>query len=130
LYSAFKKYDPKIGNYFPRYDRNIDGAISWILDNTERTDAFVALTAENSDLALLMEHRPVYLGYIGHVSHLGLNWRERYNRSLQLFKANQPINEVKYLFWGPVERRYFGEPAFPFEQLYRDNNVVIYKQGE
>ncbi len=126
LTSAYAKYDPGRGNYFPRYDRRIDSAVSWIEKNTKKSDRFAVLNADGQDMALLMEKRPIFLGFIGHVSHLGLNWRDRYNAINHLFLAGKTPANIDYIFYGPVERKYYPEAFLPFRPAYRDAEVTIY----
>ncbi len=125
--AARAKYDPAKGGYYPRHDIRLDKAMAWIADNTGDTDCFMAVTAENNDLALVMQERPVYLGYIGHVAHLGLSWQERYNNITKTYRMNLAPDEVDYIFYGPVEKKYFpnARPSFPV--VFQDENVVIYK---
>jgi len=125
--ATYNKYDPKNGQYYPRYDDRLTASLEWIRDQTETDDLFVALTPDGNDLALLMQYRPVYLGYIGHVIHLGIDCRSRFDNMTDLFRKNIYPDEVDYVFYGPIERLYFPAFAPQLEAAYEDDHVTIYK---
>jgi len=125
--SAYQKYNPDAGDYYARYDDRIQGAVGWLVENTESSAVIAALTADERDLALIMEKRPVYLGYIGHLGHLGLDWKPRYENTFRLFSSGIAPPEVDYIFYGPVERRYFPNAILPFDTVYSDKAVVLYQ---
>jgi len=125
--AAFDKYDPRQSHYYPRYDPRQDQAMEWISSNTDGDDCFLALTADDKDIALVMVERPVYLGYIGHLAHLGLDWTERYNRTMQIFHGQPPPPEIDYIYYGPVEKTYFPGSSPPGRVVYRDSFVTILK---
>ncbi len=127
LISACQKYDPATAAYFPRFDNRIVSAEKWTLENTAKGDRFLAFNADQQDLALVMEYRPVYLGYIGHLAHLNLEWRDRYNLTLQFYKNGFSPAEVDYIFYGPVERKYFPEARLSGAIVYKDEFVTIIK---
>lgn len=127
LFSAYDKYNPREGRYYPRYDSRLDGAINWVSENTGQGDAFMALTVEQSDIGLIMQHRPVYLGYIGHVSHLGLNWEKRYDNTIKTYRMGQAPDGIDYIFYGPTERKYFPNAHLPYREAYRDSSVSIFR---
>ncbi len=130
IISAFDKYNPDKKNYFPRYDNRLNSAEEWISKNTDKEEIFAALTVDEREMALIMEYRPVYLGYVGHLAHLGINIRPRYNNITKLFRMNVIPDEVDYIFYGPLERRYF--PGFypPLQRVYSDSFIVIYRAGQ
>ncbi|UCD95104.1 MAG: hypothetical protein JSU69_03375 [Candidatus Zixiibacteriota bacterium] len=127
IVSAYGKYNPHNRNYYPRYDSRLDRSINWVLDNTDDDDVFLALLLDNTDLALIMQHRPVYLGYIGHVAHLRLNWQDRYNQFVKMFATGQAPKEVGYIYFGPVENKYFPEAHLSYPIVYQDEQGKIYK---
>ncbi|MFH2034790.1 MAG: hypothetical protein ABIJ45_00160 [Candidatus Zixiibacteriota bacterium] len=127
IYESYDKYNPQKGGYYPHYDGRVQSSIEWIKQNTEPNDVFIAMTTEDNELAFLMESRPVYLGYAGHVAHLGYNWKERHDNMVRLYNMGMPIKNVNYLYYGPIERRYFPGAQIPFEIAHRDNYVTIYK---
>jgi len=127
LYSSYEKYNPDKYNYYPRADSLQTNAIDWIKNNTEKSDVFAALTADANQLALVMLDRPTYLGYVGHVSHLGIDWRERYNKLISLYGTGRKISGVDYIYYGPVERALFPMASLRFPIVYSDANVTIYK---
>ncbi len=122
---AFQKYDPHTGGYVPRYDHRLDKATAWVLENTRRQAVFLALMADGHDLALIALERPVYLGYAGHVSHLGLSWQPRANATIRAFTTGSAPPEVDYIFYGPVEKKYFPEATLPVDVVYEDEEVTI-----
>jgi len=127
IIACYSKYNPNKGDYYPRYDSRLDKAVSWINQNTDQNDCFMAVTADSHDMALVMQSRPVYLGFIGHVSHLGLSWRERYNNITKAYRMSLPPPEVDYIFYGPVESKYFPHIRLTLPVAYQDEHVLIYK---
>jgi hypothetical protein len=127
LISSYNKYDPAKRHYFPRYDSRIDKAVNWIEENTKKNSTFMALTADENDLGFIMQNRPVYLGYIGHISHLGLNWRPRYDDLLKLYKMGKIPSGVDYIFYGPLEKKYFPQAPIKLPICYQDNFVEIFR---
>lgn len=128
LSSSYQKYDPHRGNYFPRADSRLKPAFDWIRANTAPDDCFFSLTADGTDMALVMALRPVYLGYISHLSHLGIRWQERYNATLHFGETGEAPEEVRYIFYGPVEQRYFPNVSPRYPVVYRDSVVTIYSR--
>jgi hypothetical protein len=127
VYSAFDKYNPKHGIYFPRYDSRQLDALEWVKQNTSEDDVFLALTADTKDMAYIMEYRPVYMGYIGHVAHLGLDWQSRYNATMEAWAGKALPEEVDYIYYGPVEKKYFPDFVAHIPQVYRDSFALIYR---
>jgi hypothetical protein len=127
IISSYDKYATSHRHYFPRYDTRIDKAVAWIKDNTKSNSTFMALTADNNDLGLIMQYRPVYLGYIGHISHLGLNWRPRYDDLVKLYKIGKIPSGIDYIFYGPLEKKYFPQAPIKLPICYQDNFVEIFK---
>lgn len=125
--ASWGKYNPCKGGYYPHYDARLEKATEWVKANTDKSACFMAVTADTDDMALIMQKRPVYLGYIGHVAHLGLSWRERYNNITKTYRMNIAPPEVDYVFYGPVEKKYFPKARLDFPVVYQDDNVVIYK---
>mgnify|MGYP001231014087 CR=1 FL=1 len=123
--AGYQKYTPFKGDYYPRTDTQIKPALAWIKENTASEASFLALTADEKELALVMEYRPVYIGYIGHLAHLGLNWKERYDQTISSFQTGRVPQEVDYIFYGPVERKYFPMASLIGAVVYKDNNVSI-----
>lgn len=124
---AWDKYDPARGDYVPRHDRRLDNARRWIAQNTDPTSAFLTLMPDATDLSLMMEDRPVYLGYTGHVAHLGLPWTERAHRTIQTYAGGDPPDEVDYVFYGPVERTYIPDPQISLPVAYHDQAATIFR---
>jgi len=130
LISAYQKYSSSKGDYYPRHDLSLNKSVEWIQKNTGKDDTFMALTADEKDLALIMQIRPVYLGYIGHLSHLGLPWETRYNATLQFFQSGIAPENVDYAFYGPVEKKYFpnaGAVLSKYPIAYQDSAVTIFR---
>ncbi|UCD16707.1 MAG: hypothetical protein JSV44_09630 [Candidatus Zixiibacteriota bacterium] len=124
--ASYQKYNPERKNYFPRYHTTTDASVEWILRHTDDSDIFVSLTADEVDLGLIMQHRPVYLGYIGHLGHLGLDWKPRYEATIRLFSSGLAPPDCDYIFYGPVERKYFPVANLPFDTAYHDDIVTIF----
>ncbi|SYZ72669.1 membrane hypothetical protein [Candidatus Zixiibacteriota bacterium] len=129
LLAAYQKYNPFRGDYYPRSDSRVRPALNWIAKNTPEGASFLALTADEKDLALVMEERPVYIGYIGHLAHLGINWKERYDKTILAFQSGQIPPEADYVFYGPVERKYFPGASFAGATIYQDRDVSIIKSS-
>ena len=130
IIAGFSKYNPENRHYFPRYDDRIENAVSWLKQNTPEDAVIMALTADNNDLGLVMQTRPVYLGYIGHISHLGLDWKPSYDNSVRLYSGGLIPKGIDYIFYGPVERKYYPGFNLSLDISYRDNNAIIYKVPE
>jgi len=124
---AWQKFDPGKRAYYPRVDERLNGAETWIRNNTKYDTCFLAVTADESNMALIMEYRPVYLGAVGHLAHLGLNWKPRYDEILRTFAGGPPPEIVNYIFYGPVERKLFPNPSLNFPIVYEDRDVSIYR---
>jgi hypothetical protein len=127
IFACYGKYDPAKRDYYPRYDNRLEPGLKWIKEHTEPEESFLAMTADETDLALVMEYRPVYLGYIGHLSHLGLAWQERYDAVINLMETGQFPSGVDYFFYGPVERKYFHNIRLPDSPVYQDNYISLYR---
>ena len=127
LISSYDKYNPDSRHYYPRYDFRIEKAVNWIKENTAQNSVFMALTADENNLGLIMQDRPVYLGYIGHVSHLGLQWHQRYDDLLKLYKIGSVPKNVDYIFYGPIEKKYFPNTPIKLPTCYNDEYVEIFK---
>lgn len=121
-----QKFKPSVRAYYPRIDHRIEPAIAWARENTAEDAAFLAVTADARDIALIMTYRNVYLGAIGHMGHLGLNWPERYKNTVDAFGAGPVPPEVDYIFYGPVEKKYFPGARIDLPEVYRDRDVTIY----
>jgi hypothetical protein len=128
LYAVYDKYDPRKWGYYPRYETSQTRSFDWIRENTKRGSTFMALTADEHDLGLLMQIRPVYLGYIGHISHLGINWRDRYNDITRTYRMGIAPDEVEYIYYGPIEKKYYPDARLPFTEVFRDEQVTIYSR--
>ncbi len=127
LISSYDKYNPDNRHYYPRYDSRMDKAIDWIKDNTAKNSTFMALTADENDLGLIMQYRPVNLGYIGHISHLGLQWRQRYDDLLKSYKLGIIPKNIDYIFYGPIEKKYFPNAPIKLPACYKDDYVEIFR---
>ncbi len=127
LYSGFEKYYPGHKNYYPRYDDRQNAAINWVTHNTSKNDVFLALTADADHLAYVMEDRPVYMGFIGHLAHLGLDWQSRYNATGRAWSGGPIPPDVDYIYYGPLEREYFPGFKTGMQEVYKDSSVTIYR---
>ena len=127
LYSGFEKYYPGHKNYYPRFDSRQDAAINWVVHNTTKGDVFLALTADADHLAFIMEYRSVYMGFIGHLAHLGLDWQSRYNSTRRTWSGGPIPPEVNFVYYGPLEKEYFPGFKTGLPEVYKDSFVTIYK---
>nr|MBN2278195.1 hypothetical protein [candidate division Zixibacteria bacterium] len=125
LFSGYSKYRIRGDGYYPRFDSKLESSFNWIRANTEPQACFMAVTADAYEIALVMQYRPVYLGFIGHVAHLGINWKERYNNITRTYRMGLIPSEVDYIFYGPIEQRYFPGISLPYPVVYRDDYVTI-----
>ena len=130
VYLTYSKFNPDNNNYFPRYDSKISKSVEWIKENTDSNSKFAAINADRNDPALIMQYRPVYLGPIELVAHLGLDWQPRYESIMRLYRFGQIPEGVDYIFYGPVERKYFPGLTLPKPIVflsYQDDYVTIYE---
>ncbi len=127
IFLTYQKFNPNNESYFPRYDSKITKSIEWIENNTKSDAIFAAINADQNDLALIMQYRPVYLGPIELVAHLGLNWQPRYEAIMKLYKFGLVPEGVDYVFYGPVEQKYFPGMKLSNSIAYQDQFVTIYK---
>ncbi len=127
MIEGWQKFAPASGAYYPHYDERQAAALAWIRAATPGDASFAAISAEGDELAYVMQYRPVYLGVIGHVAHLGLNWRARYEAVYGLFTGGTPLSEVDYIYYGPTERSIFPVLSFSLPVVYQDEQVVIFK---
>jgi len=125
--ASVDKYNPTHRHYYPRYDTRIEKASDWIKNNTESKSAFMAMTADDNELGLIMQQRPVYLGYIGHVSHLGLKWLFRYDDLIKTYKMGKIPSGIDYVYYGPLEQKYFPNSPIQLPVCYKDEHVTIYE---
>ncbi len=129
IFAAVNKYSPYSGYYYPHINRDTEKARNWMNDNTNPDDIFMSVTADFDNPSLLMENRPVFLGFPGHVAHLGLNARQRYNDMTKTYLTGQAPEQVDYIFYGPVEKKYFPRANLPFDTVYKDPRVTIFHTG-
>ena len=122
------KYDPRSSNYRPHLDLEYAAAGKWLADNTPPDAVIMTLPLETDWTCRLMETRALYLGFIPHVAHLGIDWRQRGEKLSQYF-TNAPVYlmETKYVIYGPAERGLF--PAFGMggKSAYEDKYVTIWE---
>jgi len=124
---TYRKFDPDNNNYFPRYDDKISKSVEWIKNSTNPDAKFAAVSADRNDMALIMQYRPVFLGPIELVAHLGLNWQVRYEAIMRLYRSGQVPEGVDYIYYGPVERKYFPGVKLTNQIAYHDDYVTIYR---
>jgi hypothetical protein len=128
IVGAIGKYDPDNGNYYPHLDPIYKAAGRWLEENTASDAVLLAVPLDSEWSCRLMEKRALYLGFIPHVAHLGIDWRER-GRNIANYFASPFANsaEIDYIIYGPVEERLF--PAFILTDrpVYKDELVTIWK---
>ena len=75
-----------------------------------------------------MEIRPVYLGWIGFAEVLGLPAKERKEKAVSFYRGEEIEDNVKYIFYGPLEKNHFPDfHSLGYPKVYKDNFVSIYK---
>lgn len=127
---TYSKFDPDNKIYYPRYDDKISKSIEWIKNSTSGDAKFTAINADQNDLALIMQYRPVYLGPIELVAHLGLNWQPRYEAIMKLYRFGKVPDGIDYIYYGPVEQKYFPGLELSNSDVslsYQDDYVTIYE---
>lgn len=126
--NAVDKYDPRHGAYLPHLDGDYDGAARWLAANTPPEAVLLTAPLEPDWHCRLQEVRALYLGFIPHVAHLGIDWRGRAQKLTNYF-AHPAVCTVEsdYVVFGPTERRLF--PAFSLRgvPVYQDDRVIIWK---
>jgi hypothetical protein len=127
IVGAIGKYNPNNGNFVPHLDPYYTGAARWLKTNTPPESVLLTTILEPGWHCRLMETRAVYLGFIPHVAHLGIDWRERAQKILTFFrKPPVIIAEIDYVVYGPAERKLF--PNFRWDRVpvYSDTYVTIW----
>ncbi len=126
--NAFGKYDPRHGSYLPHLDREYAGAAEWLAANTPAEAVLLTVPLEPDWRCRLQEVRALYLGFIPHVAHLGIDWRGRAQKLTNYF-SNPTVCTVEsdFVVYGPSERRLF--PGFGLTDVpaYQDGHVTIWK---
>jgi hypothetical protein len=126
--NAVGKYDPHHGAYLPHLDPEYAEAGRWLAVNTPATAVLLTAPLEPDWRCRLQETRALYLGFIPHVAHLGIDWRGRAQKLANYFSRPTVYTvESVYVVYGPTERRLF--PGFGLEDVpvYRDDRVTIWK---
>jgi hypothetical protein len=128
VYAAIGKYQPGNGNYVPHLDQTYAPATRWLKSNTPPTAVVLTLPLDENWQCRLSECRAVYLGFIPHVAHLGIDWRKRAQNIVNYYR-NLPvyIGEIDYVVYGPAEREAFPQFRMTTEPVYADGNVRIWK---
>lgn len=128
LYAAYEKYDPRQGNSVPHLDYSYAGAARWLADQTPSEAVVVTVPPGPDWNCRLMEVRALYLGFIPHVAHLGIDWRERAEKIISFFrKPSVYMAETTYVVYGPNERKLFPDFRLDTAPTYMDREVRIWK---
>ncbi len=126
---AFDKYDPRVGNFIPIIDPEYTEAREWLAENTP-SDAVVMLMPIDPAIGIcrIMEVRAVYLGFIPHVAHLGIDWRPRAQKIIDNFlKPSVYMAEIDYIGYGPYERKLFPNFDLIENPVFQKGSVKIWK---
>lgn len=127
IVAAIGKYNPNNGNFVPHLDREYAGAAQWLKQNTPPESVLLTTILEPDWDCRLMETRAVYLGFIPHVAHLGIDWRNRAEKILTFFrKPPVYMSETDYVVYGPAERKVFPNFRLDWSPVYSDENVTIW----
>ena len=125
------KYNPRaaLDSYRVYLDYKFRPAIDWIGKNTTSRDVFLIYPPDNiQDIPFLQEIRPVYLGWDGYAEPLGLPAKERKKKAISFYRGKETEHNIKYIFYGPLEKRHFPEfPKLNYREVYKDKFVNIYK---
>jgi hypothetical protein len=126
--NAVDKYDPRHGAYLPHLDQDYAGAARWLVSNTAAGAVVLTVPLEPDWRCRLEEVRALYLGFIPHVAHLGIDWRGRAQKLTNYF-SNPTVctMESDFVVYGPTERRLFPRFGLPGVPVYRDDHVTIWK---
>jgi hypothetical protein len=128
LFGTVSKYDPREGNFIPIIDHEYVAAGEWLEENTAADAVILTAPTEARWNCRLMEKRALYLGFIPHVAHLGIDWGERAQKILSYFRNPAVyMAETAYVVYGPVEYNLF--PYFNLKEspVYRKGNVTIWQ---
>jgi hypothetical protein len=128
IFGASERYNPWNGSFYPHIDNNYAGAMAWLEENSDPEAVILAAPLESEWNCRLMEKRAVYLGFIPHVAHLGIDWRERGQEIVNY--SRQPsvyLEEIDYFIYGPNEGKLFSDIGFKAKPIYADKNIRIWK---
>ncbi len=127
IVGAIAKYNPNNGNFVPHLDPDYAGAARWLEENTPPESVLLTTILEPGWHCRLMETRAVYLGFIPHVAHLGIDWRFRAQKILTFFrKPPVYMAETNYVVYGSAERKVFPNFRLPWNPVYSDGRVTIW----
>jgi hypothetical protein len=128
LFGGFDKYDSRRGNFVPLIDGGYAEAIQWLEENTPAEAVILMAPLESGRTCRLMEKRAVYLGFIPHIAHLGIDWRDRGQKILNYFlKPSVYMAETDYVVYGPWEHKLFPNFNLSESPVYRKGSVEIWK---
>ncbi len=124
------KYDPGKSGFVPHLDPAYEGAAEWLEANAPADAVLLTAILEPGWRCRLMETRATYLGFIPHVAHLGIDWRERAQKIFTYFR-NPSVYMAKtdYVVYGPAERKLFPNFGLGRVPVYRDAHVTIWTTG-
>jgi hypothetical protein len=128
VFSAVGKYNPGKGNFVPFTNDPYFAAGRWLEANSAPGAVLLTAPLESDKQCRLIETRAVYLGFIPHVAHLGIDWRVRAQKILSYYR--QPavyMAEIDYIVYGPVERKLFPDFRLGGDPIFRDASVTIWK---
>jgi len=122
------KYSPATGGYYPHQDTAYHKAAEWLRINTPPESVILTVPLETGWTCRLQEVRALYLGFIPHVAHLGIDWRERAKKMANYFAYPTVYRvDADYVIYGPMERNLF--PVFGLKEnpAYEDEDTKIWK---
>lgn len=128
-FAVVNKYNPNVGDYFPRSDSEYRAAAQWLEENTPEDAVVMTLILADSWRTRLMETRAAYLEVPNMVNHLGINTAPRIDQIFSYFRnPMRTLVDADYVVYGPYEQYYF--PGFQISNrppVYRDSTVAIWK---
>lgn len=128
MHAGLTKYHPVKAHYVPQLDSDYGKAREWLATHTPPEAVILTAPTDPERLCRIMESRAVYLGFIPHIAHLGIDWRERAQKTSIYFR-NPPVYlaEIDYVVYGPLERNPFPDFELHDEPVFSDGNVRIWK---
>lgn len=124
---AIDRYNSLEGTYLPRIDEVYSKAGVWLENNTPSDAVILTIPPDHDWSCRLQEKRALYLGFVGHAAHLGLDWKKRAEKIYGLFLNSAVyIGEIEYVVFGPTEKLIFPNFSLDRYPVYRDSQVVIW----
>jgi len=104
-------------------------ALSWIEKNTKEKDVFLVYPPDEiTEPPMIQLIRPLYLGWPFYAEDEGLDYKKRQDEIVSFYNGEIKNIDVKYVFYGPREQKYFPEfSKFNYQLVYKNKFANIYK---